>query len=97
MIIDICVPLDVNVAVQEKEKKDKYLVLASRLQRLYPTYTYDVIPIVVGSTGFITKNLWLFLEQCGFEKKKTKAIVPSIQRKALRGSMKIVKSALKLK
>ena len=33
-IIDICVPMDVNVKREEKEKCDKYLILASRLQRL---------------------------------------------------------------
>ena len=56
-VIDICVPLDVNVAREEKEKCDKYFLLTSRLQRLYPQYTYDIVPIVVGSTGFIPKSL----------------------------------------
>ena len=37
-IIDICVPMDVNVSREEKEKCDKYLLLSSRLQRLYPQY-----------------------------------------------------------
>ena len=97
LIIDICVPMDVNVAREEKVKCDKYVLLASRLQRLYPQYTYEIVPIVVGSTGFISKKLRTHLEQCGFEKEKVNTLIPILQRKALRGSMKIVKTALKLR
>ena len=97
IIIDICVPMDVNVARAEKEKCDKYFLLASRLQRLYPQYTYEIVPIVIGSTGYISKTLPKWLERCGFDSKKSNSIVPLLQRKALRGSIKIVKTALKLK
>ena len=97
LIIDICVPMDVNVSREEKTKQDKYVLLASRLQRLYPRYTYEVIPIVIGSTGYVSTKLAKYLEQCGFEKEKVKTLIPILQRKALRGSMKIVKTALKLK
>ena len=97
LIIDICVPMDVNVSREEKVKCDKYVLLASRLQRLYPRYTYEIVPIVIGSTGFISKKLPTYLEQCGFEKKKVNSLIPIMQRKALRGSMKIVKTALKLR
>ena len=97
LIIDICVPMDVNVKREEKEKSDKYVILASRLQRLYPQYKYEIIPIVVGSTGYIPKTLKSHLENCGFDKERINKIVPILQRKALRGSVKIVKTALKLK
>ena len=97
LIIDICVPLDVNVAREEKEKKDRYILLASRLQRLYPQYKYEIVPIVIGSTGYVSNNLQRCIEQCGFDKKKVTSIVPMLQRKALRGSLKIVKTAMKLK
>lgn len=97
LIIDICVPMDVNVSREEKVKSDRYVLLASRLQRLYPRYTYEVVPIVVGSTGYISKKLPTYLKQCGFEKKKVESLILMMQRKALRGSMKIVKTALKLR
>ena len=97
LIIDICIPMDVNVAREEKVKTDKYILLASRLQRLYPDFSYQVVPIVVGSTGYISKKLPTYLEQCGFDKEKATSLIPVLQRKALRGSMKIVKTALKLK
>ena len=97
LIIDICVPLDVNVAKEEKEKSDRYVLLASRLQRLYPQYKYEIVPIVIGSTGYVSNNLQKYIEQCGFDKQKAMSIVPMLQRKALRGSLKIVKTAMKLK
>ena len=95
-IIDICVPMDVNVSREEKEKCDKYLLLSSRLQRLYPQYTYKIIPIVLGSTGFIPKTLQNHLQSCGIGEDKVDPIIRRLQRKALRGSVKIVKTAMKM-
>ena len=97
LIIDICVPLDINVAKEEKTKRDKYLVLAAGLKRLYPTYTYEVIPVVVGVTGYVPKTLEKNLVSCGFDTIKSRNIIPDLQRKALRGSMKVIKTALKMK
>ena len=96
-IIDVCVPLDVNVEREENTKRDRYLVLASRLQRLYREYTFKVIPIVLGGTGFVPKSLITNLQECGFKKEKCMAIIPNLQRKALRGSMKILTTSLKMK
>ena len=95
-VIDICVPLDVNVAREEKEKCDKYFLLTSRLQRLYPQYTYDIVPIVVGSTGFIPKSLQGNLQKCGIDKDRISPTIRQLQRKALQGSVKIVKTAMKM-
>ena len=96
-IIDICIPLDVNVEREEKTKRDRYLILASRLQRLYPNYTFKVVPIVLGATGFVPNSLINNIQDCGFEKEKAVSLIPSLQRKAVRGSMKVLKTALKIK
>lgn len=97
LIIDVCVPLDVNVQKEEKTKRDRYLVLAGALQRIYPNYTFKSIPIVLGATGFIPKTLIQNLMECNFEKISAKPLISKLQRKALMGSLKIVKTALKLK
>ena len=97
MIINVCVPLDVNDEREEKTKRDRYLLLASRLQRLYSNYTYKVVPIVLGATGFVPKTLITNIQDCGIGKERATNIIPVLQRAALRGSMKIVKSALKMK
>ena len=88
--------MDVNVSREEKDKCDKYFILASRLQRLYPQYTYEIIPVVVGSTGYIPSTLHGHLENCGLKKERIGPITRLLQRKALQGSMKIVKTAMKM-
>ena len=95
-IIDVCVPMDFNVIREEKEKCDKYFILASRLQRLYPQFTYEIIPVVIGSTGFVSKTLINHLENCGLQLERIGMVTTILQRKALHGSMKIVKTAMKM-
>ena len=95
-IMDVCVPMDVNVSREEKEKCDKCFLLSSRLQRLYPLYTYEIVPIVLGSTGYVPKTLTGHLEKCGFDKERSNNIIRQFQRKALQGSVKIVKTAMNM-
>ena len=96
-IIDICVPLDVNVKTNEKEKTDKYQALAVALKRLYPGYSYSVTPIVLGATGLITNSLLHNLKEIGFDDQECQKIVRKLQQKALLGSMKVIKSAMNLR
>ena len=72
-VIDICVPLDQNVKTNEKSKKDRYIPLTVALKRLYPDYSYSVIPIVLGATGLVTKSLVKNLCEIGFEEKKARS------------------------
>ena len=60
-IIDICVPLDQNIHTQEKMKIDNYTLLTIGLYRLYPNYSYEVIPIVLGATGLVTNSLVTYM------------------------------------
>ena len=66
-IIDICIPLDENVKANEKEKKDKYVPLSVALKRIYPEYTFSIIPIVLGATGLVTNSLTYNLKEIGSE------------------------------
>ena len=97
VVIDICVPLDQNVKANEKVKEDRYIPLTVSLKRLYPEYSYSVIPVVLGATGLVTKSLVKNLRNIGFAEKKARKIIPKLQHKALVGSMRIVKSAMSLK
>ena len=96
-IIDICVPLDVNVKANEKEKTDKYQALAVALKRLYPEYSYSVTPIILGATGLITNSLLPNLKEIGFDDQECQKIARKLQQKALLGSMKVIKSAMNLR
>ena len=60
-IIDICVPLDENVHKQEKMKIDNYTLLTVGLHRLYPNYSYEVVPIVIIYYLFIIYLLFIYL------------------------------------
>ena len=97
VVIDICVPLDQNVKTNEKVKKDRYIALTVSLKRLYPEYSYSVIPVVLGATGLITKSLIKNLCNIGFVEKTARKMIPKLQHKTLVGSMRIVKSAMSLK
>ena len=96
-IIDICIPLDENIHRQEKEKVDRYTQLKVSLIRLYPQYTYEIIPIVLGATGLVTRSLTEYLKTLGFDKNAIKSLVPKLQLKALTGSMRVMKSAMTMK
>lgn len=95
-IIDVCVPLDQNVHTQEKKKVDTYTQLLIVLSRLYPKYTYKVIPIVIGATGLITNSLVQYMDNL-FSRNIVLDLIPRLQRKALIGSMRVIKSAMTMK
>ena len=95
-IIDICIPLEENVKSNEKLKKDRYVQLSIGLKRLYPVYTFSMIPIVLGLTGLITNSLQTYLSEL-FNQNKVKSIIPKLQQKALLGSMRVIKSAMTLR
>ena len=79
-------------------KVDTYAPLIVGLLRIYPTYKFEVVPIVVGATGLVTdslvKNIKKVLDD---EEKDVKEIATRIQLKALIGSMRVLKSALAMK
>ena len=54
-MIDFAVPLDCNVARTEK-KEDTYAKLAAAVEREQKVKV-DIVPIVVGSMGVVTKDL----------------------------------------
>ena len=93
-IIDICVPLDQNVHAQEKTKIDTYTPLSVNLRRLYPDYSYEIVPIVMGATGLITDSLLKHLTTILEHSKQVHSATAIMQRKALIGSMRVLKSAL---
>ena len=79
-------------------KVDTYAPLIVGLLRIYPTYKFEVVPIVVGATGLVTdslvKNIKKVLDD---EEIDVKEIATRIQLKALIGSMRVLKSALAMK
>ena len=91
-IIDACVCL--NIVKNIDLKMDNYLPLAAELKRLYNEYTFEVIPIVTGATGCVTNHLSDALKKLGIS--NVDEISLKCQKSALLGTMKIVKSFMKM-
>ena len=51
------IELDTNVGKNINLKYDNYMQLSSELKRLYPSFTFEIIPIVLGATGLVSSNL----------------------------------------
>ena len=88
-VIDVCIPLDENAKANKKLKQDRYMPLLAGLKRLYPEYSFSIVPIVIGATGLVTNTLLSYLKGIGFDKKDMKTLM---QLKALIGSMRIMKT-----
>ena len=92
--MDVCVCLDVNIDKDISLKLDSYLPLSAELKRLYPEYKFEVLPIVIGATGLITKKVCKVFEQLGIT--NVEDTILKCQKCALTGTMKIVKSFMKM-
>ena len=64
------------------------------LKRLYKDYTFEVILVILGATGAITKHLKSNLEKIGID--NSSYVIRKCQMKSLLGTMKVVKSIMKL-
>ena len=93
-ILDICVCLDVNIDKNIKLKLDNYLPLAAELKRIYEQYTFEILPIVIGATGLVKKRTFDVLKALGV--RNVEDTILKCQKGALLGTMKIVKSVMKM-
>ena len=69
--------------------------LSSELKRLYPSFTFEIISIVLGATGLVPSGLRKNIEKVRV--KNFKDTILKCQLMVLLGTMKIVKSVLKMK
>ena len=88
-IIDIAIPGDSKVAEKEREKVEKYQDLKREVARIWSMRKVEVIPVVVGALGMITKNLDKWIEKIGI---KIKA--EHIQETAILGTARILRKVL---
>ena len=72
-IIDVSVPLDLNIEKKNQDKRNDYMLLVGELQQLYPTYKYTIVLVVIGAFGTVTNQL-----------KKTYRCWDSVELKAIR-------------
>ena len=94
LIIHVSIGLDVNVEKNYELKHSSYLPLAAELKHLYEDYKFEVVPIVVGANSLVTNTLTKSIEKLGVS--DIKATIRSCQKKALSGTLKIVKNFMKI-
>jgi len=66
-IVEIGIPLDSNVSRNESEEASKYVPLKIGLQRVYPNYSFTIVTIIIGATGYVTRNLINYIMKLGFD------------------------------
>ena len=94
-VIDISVPLDTNIEKSYNDKVTAYMPLIGELARLYREYKYEVVPVIIGALGTVNARLLASIEK--LELADTKRTVRQIQKRAIIGSLKIVKTVMKMR
>ena len=87
-MVDFSVPFDPNVLKKEKRKVDKYEKLASEVRRMN-LVGVEVVPIVVGLLGVVSKNIGLWLDCLGIGD-----VVGGLQTAAIIGTAAILRKVL---
>ena len=97
-IIEVTVPLDSNISAAYTQKESKYIPLIQNLSQLYNQYKYEAVTIVIGAMGAVPKSLNQNIEKLSkyINKEKRKTLIPRIQKATLLGTVKILKTVLKM-
>ena len=95
-LVEISVPLDINISNRQVVKRDKYMPLVSEMQQLYRNYTFKIIPVIVGCIGAIPKSLEQNLKKLGLEDATYKPLIKKLHKTALLGSVKIMKTFIRM-
>ena len=85
------------ITKKAKEKLHNYAALLRNLQMLYQCYKFEMIPIIVGTLGYVPKELKTNLEKLNFNEKEVESITRILQIMSVSGTVKIMKTFMGLK
>ena len=88
-MIDVCVPNDFQIETQERRKVVKYQDLKNAVKDTYSLESVEVIPVIIGATGIMKKNLQTYLQRIPG---KTTSL--ELQIEVVRESVSMLKRAL---
>ena len=91
-IVELSVPLDFNVSSRQTSKVGKYVPLVSELHQMYPDYSYQIAAVIIGALGAVPKSLPEHLKKLNID--KCNNTIRRLQKAAITGSMKIMKTFL---
>ena len=83
-----------NIDKNIEQKLNNYLPLATELKQLYPEYSFEVFPVIIGATGLVTNRMVEVLKTLNI--KNIDETILKCQRNALTGTMKIIKCFMKM-
>ena len=89
LIIDIAVAGDTRIKLKENERIEKYQDLKREIARLWCLRRVNVIPVVVGALGCVTKEAEQYIEKIGI-----KIRTEVIQKTALLGTARTLRKVL---
>ena len=89
IIIDVAIPGDKRMIDKEKERIEKYKNLKKEILRLWNLKKIDVIPVVLGPLGSVTKTFEKYVHEIGI-----KVDLPTIQKATLLRTARILRKVL---
>ena len=92
VIIDVAIPGDCRIREKEIEKIEKYQNLKRELKRLWSLKKVEVVPVVVGALGCISKGFSGWMDTLGI-----KLNVGMVQKSVLLGTTRILRKVLDMK
>ena len=88
-IIEVSVPNDFGLNRVEREKQNKYQDLKHDLRDTWDLEEIEIIPVIIGATGLVKKNLSEHLQNIPGNPQ-----LPEVQLSAIKGTISIIKRAL---
>ena len=89
LIIDPSCPFDTRIEGKEEEKCDNYCDLKYEIARIWKMKEVEVIPVVIGALGSVTKNFEKWLQKLDLE-----ITVEMLQKPCLLGTARIIRKVL---
>ena len=86
---DIDIPDDKNVGVKEEEKIQKYDELKWEIKELWSMKRVDVVPVVIGALGTVSKKLEKWIDRIGI-----KLNIEHLQKTSILGTARILRKTL---
>ena len=91
LLIDMAVPGDDRFTEKEDEKVDKYQPLKFEIMRIWEMNKVEVIPIIVGALGVVTKKMQNWISKIGVEIR-----TELLQKTTLLGTAQILRRVLQM-
>ena len=89
IIIIVAIPGDNRVGAKEKEKIEKYDNLKWEVKKMWSMKKVEIVPVVIGALGAVSKNFELYIEKLGIQIK-----TEHLQKTALLGTARILRRTL---